>query len=391
MNGEATIELAFAGRLGGFSLDVAFAAPMRGITALFGPSGSGKTTILRCIAGLQRLSGRLRVGDEIWQDDRNHTFRPPHRRRVAYVFQEPSLFPHLSVRNNLLFGARRVTGDRGLGRLDLTEIVSLLGIGRLLDRAPAALSGGERQRVAIGRALLSQPCILLMDEPLAALDRPTKEEILPYLEALHEQLAVPIVYVSHDIGEVERLADSLVLIDDGRVVASGTLPALQSDAGLPLLQAPEAAVTLEGTITACDEVYALTNVSVVGGTFVVPGRHGAVGARCRLRIGASDVSFTRTPPAATTILNCLAARIASVTRQDGDDVQVNIVAALGNAGAGARIIGRVTRKSQETLGLAAGQSVFVQVKSVALLASGAGRTAEHATCTPDRGHERIVR
>jgi molybdate transport system ATP-binding protein len=176
---EATIALAFTGILGSFPLDVAFEAPMRGITALFGPSGCGKTTILRCVAGLQHLSGWLRVGDETWQDDRRSLFRRPHQRSVGYVFQEASLFPHLSVKKNLLFGARRaVAGDRDRP-LDFDEIVALLGIGYLLGRGPAALSGGERQRVAIGRALLSQPRLLLMDEPLAALDRPTKEEILP--------------------------------------------------------------------------------------------------------------------------------------------------------------------------------------------------------------------
>jgi molybdate transport system ATP-binding protein len=371
--GEAAIELAFAARLGDFSLDVAFAVPMRGVSALFGPSGSGKTTILRCVAGLQRLSGRLRVGEEIWQDDASGIFRRPHRRPVGYVFQESSLFAHLSVRNNLLFGARRAARDRH-GVFDFAEIVGLLGIGHLLDRAPAALSGGERQRVAIGRALLSQPRLLLMDEPLAALDRPTKDEILPYLEALHEYLAIPILYVSHDLAEVERLADTLVLLDDGHVVASGQLSALEADPQLPLLRAPEAAVTLTATVVGIDEAYALTTLAVAGGTLVVPGREGGPGSRRRVRIGASDVSFARAPVTATTILNCLPARIVSVGRLDGNLAQMNIVAALGEDGDGARIVGRVTRKSQEALGLAPGSSVFAQIKSVALLASGGERT-----------------
>ncbi|MGC2199068.1 MAG: ATP-binding cassette domain-containing protein, partial [Stellaceae bacterium] len=181
--GAEAIELAFAGRLGDFALDAAFAVPMRGITALFGPSGSGKTTILHCVAGLQRLAGRLRVGEDLWQDDAAGVFRAPHRRAVGYVFQEANLFPHLSVQNNLLFGAKRVASEDRRGVPGFAEIVALLGLGHLLDRAPAALSGGERQRVAIGRALLSQPRLLLMDEPLAALDRLTKDEILPYLEA----------------------------------------------------------------------------------------------------------------------------------------------------------------------------------------------------------------
>ncbi len=369
--GEEAIELAFAGRLGDFALDATFAAPMRGVTALFGPSGSGKTTILRCVAGLQRLAGRLRVGEDLWQDDAAGVFRAPHRRPVGYVFQEASLFPHLSVQNNLLFGAKRVASEDRRGAPDFAEIVALLGLGHLLDRAPAALSGGERQRVAIGRALLSQPRLLLMDEPLAALDRLTKDEIMPYLEAVHESLAIPILYVSHDIAEVERLADTLVLLEAGRIVAFGPLTTLQADPDLPLVRAPEAAVTLEGTISSIDETYALTTLSVAGGVLVLPGRQGNLGGRRRLSISASDVSFVRVPPSETTVLNCLPVRILSVGRHDRDGVQTNIVAGLGEDGAGARIVGRVTRKSQEALDLVAGKRVFAQIKSVALFASGA--------------------
>lgn len=371
--GGAVIDAAFAGTLGTFSLDVAFSAPMRGITALFGPSGCGKTTILRCVAGLHRLTGRLGVGGETWQDDATGIFRKPHKRPIGYVFQEASLFPHLTVRKNLLFGARRANEAAIARGLDFDDVVDLLGIGHLLGRAPVALSGGERQRVAVGRALLSQPRLLLMDEPLSALDRLTKEEILPYLEALHENLSIPILYVSHDIAEVERLADTVVLLDRGRVSACGPLSALEADPTLPLLRAPEAAVTLEGRVTGVDDAYALTRVSVAGGTLVAPGRHGGAGSRRRLRISASDVSFTRVRPVETTILNCLPARVLSINRQDDDDAQMNVVAGLGEDGAGARIVGRVTRKSQEALALAPGVAVFAQIKSVALVASGVGR------------------
>ena len=367
--GEAMIGAAFSGRLGAFTLDVAFDAPMRGITALFGPSGCGKTTILRCMAGLQRLSGKLTVGGETWQDDASGAFRKPHERQIGYVFQEASLFPHLSVRQNLLYGARRSGRSEKAEALDFDVVVGLLGVGHLLDRAPAALSGGERQRVAVGRALLSQPRLLLMDEPLSALDRITKDEILPYFEALHETLSVPIVYVSHDLAEVERLADMLVLLDRGRVLASGPLSDLEADPSLPLLRMSEAAVTLEGRITAIDEAYTLTSLAVAGGALVVPGRRGSTGSRRRLRIRASDVSFVRTRPSDSTILNCLPARIVSVSRQNGDDAQVNVVAGLGEDGAGARIVGRVTRKSQEALSLAPGVAIFAQIKSVALVAS----------------------
>ena len=371
--GDATIRAAFAGTLGSFALDVAFDVPMRGVTALFGPSGCGKTTILRCMAGLQRLSGRLAVGAEVLQDDGAGIFRKPHARRIGYVFQEASLFPHLSVRGNLLYGARRVRSGDATRALDFAEVVALLGIDTLLDRAPAVLSGGERQRVAVGRALLSQPRLLLLDEPLSALDSQTKEEILPYFEALHESLSIPILYVSHDLAEVERLADTLVLLDRGRVAASGPLGTMETDPELPLLRAADAAVTMEGMIAGFDAAYELTTLSVAGGTLVVPGRQGGAGSRRRLRIRASDVSFTRSRAVDTTILNCLAARIVSVSRQNGSDAQMNIVACLGEDGEGARIVGRVTRKSQEALALVPGAAVFVQIKSVALIASGAGR------------------
>jgi molybdate transport system ATP-binding protein len=374
--GAATIRAAFAGTLGSFALDVAFDVPMQGVTALFGPSGCGKTTILRCMAGLQRLSGRLAVGGEVWQDDAAAVFRKPHARQVGYVFQEASLFPHLSVRGNLLYGARRAGSSDAARALDVKDVAELLGIGPLLDRAPGALSGGERQRVAVGRALLSRPRLLLMDEPLSALDSATKEEILPYFEALHESLSLPILYVSHDLAEVERLADTLVLLDRGRVAASGRLVDLETDPDLPLLRAPDAAVTLEGAIAGFDASYELTTLSVAGGTLVVPGRQGGLGTRRRLRIRASDVSFTRARAVDTTILNCLPARIVSVSRQNGGVAQMNIVACLGEDGEGVRIVGRVTRKSQEALALVPGAAVFVQIKSVALIAPGVGGRPE---------------
>ncbi len=378
--GSGAIRAAFAGALGGFCLDAAFDAPMRGITALFGPSGCGKTTILRCMAGLQRLAGHLSVGGEVWQDDASGIFRRPHERPVGYVFQEASLFPHLSVRDNLLFGARRAARNGGALVIGEEAIVGLLGIGHLLGRAPGALSGGERQRVAIGRALLSQPRLLLMDEPLSALDRMTKEEILPYLEALHAHLSIPILYVSHDIGEIERLADRLVLVEAGRVLAAGPLADLQADPALPLLRAREAAVMLEGRIAGFDDIYELTSFTVPGGALVVPGIQGAVGDIRRLRISASDVSFTLSRPVGTTILNCLPARILSETARDGT-AQITVLAALGEDGAGARIAARITRKSHETLALSPGKAVFAQIKGVALLASG---SAPPAARRPER-------
>ncbi|SFI18420.1 molybdenum ABC transporter ATP-binding protein [Bradyrhizobium sp. cf659] len=218
------INAAFRGRLGNFTLHAELSLPATGVTAIFGPSGCGKTSVARCIAGLQRMAdGFCAVDGEIWQDRRS--FRPVHRRPIGYVFQEASLFPHLTVRGNLLFGAPKAAG----AQIAFDEVVELLGLAALLDRSPHRLSGGERQRVAIGRALLSQPKLLLMDEPLAALDRTTKNEILPFLERLHEKLALPVLHISHDMAEIERFADHLVLMEHGRVIGAGPLHALRSD------------------------------------------------------------------------------------------------------------------------------------------------------------------
>ncbi len=362
----ARMEVRFQGTLGRFTLDVAFDAPARGITALFGPSGCGKTSVLRCVGGLQRLGGRFALAGDVWQDERR--FRPAHKRPIGYVFQEASLFPHLSVRANLLYGHRRTVG-RGLPEtIRVDDVVELLGLGRLLDRAPDHLSGGERQRVGVGRALLSQPRLLLMDEPLAALDRFSKEEILPYLERLHGVLSVPVLYVSHDIAEVERLADHLVLLRDGRVVASGPLQALQADPALPIARLPEAGVTLPAVVEGHDAAYGLTALALAGGRLLVPGPLGAPGTGQRVRIAASDVSLARRPPEGSTILNALPARILAAERQD--TVQVMAVVALGEDGQGARLLARVTRKSWDRLGLAPDQPVFAQVKGVALVFPG---------------------
>ena len=213
------VDVRFAGRVGDFALDVAFSIPGRGVTALVGPSGCGKTTLLRCIAGLTRMPGRLTVMGAVWQDER--LFLPTHRRAVGYVFQEPSLLAHLSVKANLLFGYDRRGTRTGA---DFDEVVQLLAVGDLLARAPARLSGGERQRVAIGRALLSQPDILLLDEPLSSLDSDSKDEILPYLSRLRDTLSVPMIYVSHDASEVARIADQVLTLRKGAIVDRAVNP-----------------------------------------------------------------------------------------------------------------------------------------------------------------------
>lgn len=356
------IEAAFRGRLGGFSLDARFSVPATGVTAIFGPSGCGKTTVARCIAGLQHLPDSFcAIDGDVWQD--GVQFRPVHRRPIGYVFQEPSLLPHLSVRRNLLYGAPK----RAQAAIGFDEVVDLLGISALLDRSPHHLSGGERQRVAMGRALLSQPKLLLMDEPLAALDRATKNEILPFLERLHDRLSLPVIYISHDMAEIERFADHLVLMQGGVVTAAGTLHVLQSDPALPLAASRDAAVSLDGVTSFYDEHHGLLALRIEGGQLLVPAPPIAPGQRQRLRIAAGDVSLACSPPQASSILNILPARILSRSPQGNGDVTV--VLGLGEHGSHARILARITSKSWSALGLREGMDVYAQIKAVSLEAA----------------------
>lgn len=356
------IEAQFSAALGAFRLDARFTVPGQGITALFGPSGCGKTTVLRCMAGLMRLpGGLLRVNGETWQEGR--AFRPTHRRPIGYVFQEASLFPHLSVRGNLDYGARRARGMAG-PRIGFDEVVELLGIAPLFARPVATLSGGERQRVAIGRALLSQPRLLLMDEPLSALDRISKEEILPYLERLHGRLSIPVIHVSHDIAEVERLADTLVLMEAGRVRAAGPIADLLADPALPLMRLPQPAAVIDGTVLGAEPAYGLTRIAVPGGEIEVSGLGAEVGTRRRLRIRASDVSLGRHMPQDTTILNALPARIEGA--EPTADHQVTVRLRLGAAGQGVALLARVSLKSWDLLGFQPGEAIIARIKAVAL-------------------------
>ena len=359
------IRAEFHNVLGNFTLDAAFEVPARGVTALFGPSGCGKTTVLRCIAGLIRVKdGYFDIDGEIWQDP-DQTFIPTYRRPLGYVFQEASLFPHLSVRRNLLFGAPpEKPADRPA--IDFDEVVDLLGIRPLLDRSPRNLSGGERQRVGIGRALLTQPKLLLMDEPLSALDRRTKGEILPFIEELRDHFSLPIFYITHDMAEIERLADNMVLLDKGHLVACGRLSELQSDPSSPLATSREAAVTLRGVVTACDPKFGLSSVSVPGAVLIAPPPPAtdAIGEPRRVRVLASDVSLAGEKPARSSILNVLPARVVAMKPLDGYEVLA--VVALGEQGDGARLLSRMTLKSWTELGLAEGRNVFAQVKYVSL-------------------------
>ena len=363
MTASHAIRAQFRGTIGKFALDAGFTAPAKGVTALFGPSGCGKTTVLRCVAGLLRINGVCEIDGDVWQDE-DGAFLPTHKRPLGYVFQEATLFQHLSVRKNLLFGAPRDNRDGAKGGIVFDEVIELLGITRLLDRSPRNLSGGERQRVAIGRALLSQPKLLLMDEPLSALDRATKNEILPFLERLRNHLNLPVVYITHDIAEVERLADQILLMDKGHVIGTGPLEVLQSDPSLPLAAARDAAVSFNGIVQSSDEAYGLVTLKLRGGVLTVPAPAGPVGEQRRIRVIASDVSLTRETPSPSSILNVLPARVVSTKPVDSSEILV--VVALGQDGAGARLLSRVTRKASEALGLAEGVAVYAQVKAVAL-------------------------
>jgi len=346
---------------GDFCLDLDLDLPGQGITALFGHSGSGKTTCLRAMAGLERAhGGYFAIGDEVWQDDLNGIFVPTHRRALGYVFQEASLFPHLSVRGNMAFGLRRsASAER---RFDLDSVADLLGIGALLNRRPDSLSGGERQRVAIARALLAAPRLLLMDEPLAALDLKRKLEILPYLERLHDELSIPVIYVSHAPDEVARLADHLVLLEDGKVVASGPLSETLARADLPPTFADDAGVVLATTLSA-HEADNLSQLDFTDGSLHVGRRPEAPGSRLRCRIHARDVSIALERPRASSIVNILPATVVAIAATDTPGhvlVQMRIGATL--------LLARITERSRRELGIAPGQAVWAQIKAVALLA-----------------------
>lgn len=347
-----------------FTLDVALQLPMRGVTALFGPSGCGKTTLLRALAGLERATGRVALGDEVWQDDAAGRFVPPHQRALGYVIQESALFPHLDVAANLAYGRRRAGADGA--RVDLPSLVDLLGIGALMARRPATLSGGERQRVAIARALATGPQLLLMDEPLAALDAPRKAEILPYLERLSRTLALPMVYVTHAIDEVARLADHLVLLDAGRVRA-GPLHALLARPDLAWAGPDEAGVVIDATVAAHDEAYGLSQVRFAGGTLWLGRVARDIGAPVRVRVPARDVSLVVERPARTSILNVLPGVVTDVHAQ-GQTATVRLACSDScDVTGGVPLLARVTRRSADALQLQPGQRLFAQVKSVSLM------------------------
>lgn len=354
----STIDARFKLDWPGFSLDVDLTLPGRGVSALFGHSGSGKTTLLRCLAGLERAAhGRLCFKGEIWQDE--HHWLPTHRRPLGYVFQEASLFPHLSVLGNLDFGRKRAST---VNRIALEQAIELLGIGHLLQRKPDGLSGGERQRVAIARALAAGPQILLMDEPLAALDLKRKQEILPYLERLHDQLEIPVIYVSHAPDEVARLADHIVALDGGRVVAVGPLAETLARIDLPIRLGEDVGVVLDASVDEIDADWQLMRVAFPGGSLWTRQRDLPPGRRVRVRVLARDVSLAIDEPGRSSIQNVLPARVEAIAADEHPGLLL-----VGVTVGASRLVARVTRRSADQLGIAPGSAVHVQVKSVALM------------------------
>ena len=336
----SSISLKHSVRRENFVLDVDTKIPDRGVTGIFGESGSGKTTLLRCIAGLEGRTG----GD----------ITPVHRRRIGYVFQEAQLFAHLSVRKNIEYGLKRSIGPV----VSVDEVVSLLELSELLDRSVSGLSGGEAQRVSIARVLCQAPRLILMDEPLSALDERRRNDVLPYLDRLHVESSIPIIYVSHSIDEICRLSDHLLVLDNGKIVAEGELQTTLARTDLPQLGGKNAGAIIEAKRARYDEEFDLTHFDFSGGQIRLPGSSEV--AAVRLRINASDISLTRVAPESSTILNILAAKIVEISAESTATDLVKL--AVGND----LLLARITRRSTHELQLQIGDEVFAQIKSVTI-------------------------
>lgn len=350
--------------LAGFELRVAFEAPA-GVTALFGRSGAGKTTVINAVAGLLRpQAGRITLSGEVLFDAAARIDLPVHRRRLGYVFQDGRLFPHLSVRQNLIYGRR--FAPRGAAGPDLAEVAELLGLTAMLDRRPGALSGGEKQRVAIGRALLSWPRMLLMDEPLAALDAARKEEILPYLEQLRDRSGLPILYVSHSVAEVARLATSVVVLEAGRVARAGPAEQVLSDpAMVHQLGLREAGAVLTAAIARHHDD-GLTELAVAGGRLFLPRMDQPPGSQTRVRILAHDVMLATEAPRQISALNILRGEIVALRAGSGPGVMVQIRCGTD------LLLARITRRSAEALQLVTGKPVYAVIKTVSIARTDVG-------------------
>lgn len=367
MSVERMSELSFDLRIGfgDFALSVAHEIPLHGITALFGPSGCGKSTLLRILAGIERkATGRITFAGETWQDGDGARALPAHQRGTGYVFQDARLFPHLNVAGNLRYAEKR---SRGIGGgIEFDQVVDALDLAPLLARRSTSLSGGERQRVAIGRTLLTRPRLLLMDEPLAALDFKRKAEILPYIERLPQVFGVPAIYVTHDIDEVARLADRMVVLRDGKLLASGSVETVLERLDLPSNGARfEPGVVLHARIVAHDQHYRLTQLDLQGQNLSVPMLEAAPGTSLRLRIRARDVAIATEKPSSISVRNILAASIAEIIPAENSP-HADLLLDIG----GMHLRARITRQSVDNLQLAPGRKVYALVKSVTLDAPG---------------------
>ena len=344
-----------------FDVSVDLQLPAHGITVVYGPSGCGKTTLLRCVAGLEPSArGRVQVGHEIWQDDANKVRLPTHQRALGYVFQEASLFDHLDVASNLAYGQQRTRNH--VSDTVLQQAIELLGIGHLLQRRSHELSGGERQRVAIARALVTQPRLLLLDEPLAALDHARRQEVLPWLEKLRDDLNIPMLYVTHAVDEVARLADTLVVMKAGRVQANGPVAEVLTQADLPVVLGEDAGALLTGIVLRIDTSWHLAQVGFAGGALWVRDSGLSVGQTVRLRVLARDVSVTLAEATQTSIQNHVPCMVDAIT-PEAHPSQVLLRLTCGDS----VLLARVTARGVHDLGLHVGMAVWAQVKSVALV------------------------
>ena len=344
-----------------FDVSVDVQLPAHGISVIYGPSGCGKTTLLRCVAGLEPSArGRVQVGHEVWQDDAHGVRLPTHQRAVGYVFQEASLFDHLDVAGNLAYGLQRSRNH--VSDAVLQQAIELLGIGHVLKRRSHELSGGERQRVAIARALVTQPRLLLLDEPLAALDHARKQDVLPWLEKLRDDLNIPMLYVTHAVDEVARLADTLVVMHAGRIQANGPVAEVLTQADLPVVVGEDAGALLTGVVLGIDAPWHLVQVGFEGGALWVRDSSLAVGQTVRLRVLARDVSVTLAAATDTSIQNHLPCVVDAIT-PDAHPSQTLLRLRCGDT----VLLSRVTARGVHALGLHVGMAAWAQVKSVALV------------------------
>lgn len=353
-----SIQARFNYQQGDFLLDVDLHLPDVGISVIYGPSGCGKTTLLRLIAGLDRCNtGYFSIANSSWQD--SSVFLPTHKRALGYVFQEASLFPHLNVSENIHYGLKRASNRPQ--SLSLDKIIQLLGITELLNRQVQTLSGGERQRVAIARALAAQPELLLMDEPLAAIDTQRKQEILPYLQKLHSQLQIPVIYVTHSLTEAAQLADQLVVMNAGRVRAVGAISEMLTRLDLDFGGQPEQISMIPARVTSIDQQHGVSYLDFGGGKFTLATTAITTGEAVRLQIRADDVSLSLERAKSSSILNIFPAKVLEIVTQQSSQVMVKLV--VGES----LLLARISRKSAVLLQLKTGSSVFVQIKSAALI------------------------